>query len=308
MTFSQLNYVLEVSRCGSINKAASKLFVSQSSLSNSIQDLENELNITIFLRSTKGIELTPEGSEFLSYIRPLIEQEKQIKALYENKSSKPCLRLSVSTQRYPFAVKAFSEMLNSSDHPKLEVRIKETGIYQIIEDVSNNDSFIGVIFISRESEKFIHKNLANKNIVFTSLKKINPRVYLGKHHPLADREKVHFDQLIDYPYVVFDHGQGKNLYYTEEINLSGFKIPEKLIFVHDRASMYNILTNTNAFSIGSGILNKGYFDPDIISIPVDCKRDDVMELGWIKLANRVLSDEENLYIKLLEETLNAEEE
>ena len=112
MTFSQLNYVLEVSRCGSINKAASKLFVSQSSLSNSIQELEKELDITIFTRSTKGIELTPDGSEFLSYIRPLIEQEKQIKALYENKNSKPCLRLSVSTQRYPFAVKAFMRTSN----------------------------------------------------------------------------------------------------------------------------------------------------------------------------------------------------
>ena len=303
MTFSQLNYVLEVSRCGSINKAASKLFVSQSSLSNSIQELEKELDITIFIRSTRGIELTPDGSEFLSYIRPLIEQEKQIKALYENKNSKPCLRLSVSTQRYPFAVKAFTDLLNASDQPKFEVRIKETGIYQIIEDVYNNDSSIGVIFISRESDKFIHKTLSNKNIIFTPIKKINPSVYLSANHPLANKEKVHFHQLMDFPYVVFDHGQGKNLYYTEEINLSGFKIPEKLIFVHDRASMYNIIKNTNAFSIGSGILNEGYFDTDIISLPVECNSADAMELGWIKLNNRKLSEEELQYIKYLEESV-----
>ena len=62
MTFSQLNYVMEVSRCGSINKAASKLFVSQSNLSNSIHELEKELDIKIFLRSSKGIELTPDAS------------------------------------------------------------------------------------------------------------------------------------------------------------------------------------------------------------------------------------------------------
>ena len=306
MTFSQLNYVLEISRCGSINKAASKLFVSQSSLSNSIQELEKELDITIFVRSTKGIELTPEGSEFLSYIRPLIEQEKQIKALYEKKNSKPCLRLSVSTQRYPFAIKAFTDLLNAADQPKFEVRIKETGIYQIIEDVYNNDSSIGVIFISRESEKFMHKTLATKNITFTPIKKINPRVYISKNHPLANKEKIHFNQLMEYPYAVFDHGQGKNLYYTEEINLAGFKIPEKLIFVHDRASMYNIVSNTNAFSIGSGILNEGYFDSDILSLPVECNSDDVMELGWIKLNNRKLSDEEKLYIKYLEESLSEE--
>ncbi|MEG1801701.1 MAG: LysR family transcriptional regulator, partial [Oscillospiraceae bacterium] len=77
MTFSQLNYVLEVSRSGSINKAATRLFVSQSSLSNSIHELEKELDISIFTRSTRGIELSADGSEFLSYIRPLIEQQKQ---------------------------------------------------------------------------------------------------------------------------------------------------------------------------------------------------------------------------------------
>ncbi len=303
MTFSQLNYVIEVSRCGSINKAANKLFVSQSSLSNSIHELEKELDITIFIRSTKGIELTTEGSEFLSYIRPLIEQQKKIKSLYAQKNRKPCLRMNISTQRYPFAVEAFTKLLNSCDHPKFEVRIKETGIYQIIEDVYNNDSSIGVIFISRESEKFIEKSLESKNLTFTHIKSINPKVYCRKSHPLADKDIIHFYQLVDYPYVVFDHGQGKSLYYTEEVNLSGFTIPEKLIFVHDRASMYNIVRHTDAFSIGSGILSDEYCDDQIVSIPIECNADDVMKLGWIKQEKHQLTKEENLYIEFLEKSL-----
>ena len=306
MTFSQLNYVFEVSRCGSINKAASKLFVSQSNLSNSIQELEKELDIKIFLRSSKGIELTAEGSEFLSYIRPLIEQHKHIMALYENKNTKPCLRLSVATQRYPFAVKAFTELMDSAEYPKYEMRIKETGIYQIIEDVYNNDCSIGVIFISRESEDFIQKTLDNRGLVFTAIKTINPRVYIRKGHPLADKEIIHFNQLLDYPYVVFDHGQGKSLYYTEEINLAGFKIPEKLIFVHDRASMYNIVTHSNSFSIGSGILSEGFCDDDIVSVPIECDNDDVMKIGWIKHSNKKLNEIEELYVKYLEDSLKYE--
>ena len=303
MTFSQLNYVLEVSKSGSINKAASKLFVSQSSLSNSIQELEKELDISIFSRSSKGVELTAEGSEFLSYIRPLIEQQKQILALYEQKNTKPCMRINVSTQRYPFAVKAFTDLINYYDANKMEVRIKETGIYQIIEDVYNNDSAIGVLFISRESEKFIQKTLESKGIIFTCIKTTNPRVYLGKQHPLADREIISFNQLVDYPYVVFDHGQGKSLYYTEEINLAGFKIPERLIFAHDRASMYNIIRNTNGFSIGSGLLNEGFHDEGVISVPVECNSEDVMQIGWIKLTNRKLSEVEEMYIKFLNDSL-----
>ncbi len=303
MTFSQLNYILEVSRCGSINKAANKLFVSQSSLSNSIHELEKELDITIFIRSTKGIELTTEGSEFLSYIRPLIEQQKKIKDLYAQKNRKPCLRLNISTQRYPFAVKAFTDLINSSDHPKFEVRIKETGLYQIIEDVYDNDCSIGVIFISRESEKFIEKTLESKKLTFTHLKSINPKIYLRKGHPLANKEIIHFYQLVDYPYVVFDHGQGKSLYYTEEVNLAGFTIPEKLIFVHDRASMYNIVRHTDAFSIGSGILSDGYCDDEVVCVPVECNTNDVMKLGWIKQVNHTLTKEEKMYIEFLEQSL-----
>lgn len=305
MTFSQLNYVLEVSRSDSINKAAARLFVSQSSLSNSIHELEKELDITIFTRSTRGIELTPEGSEFLSYIRPLIEQHRQIKSLYEKKNSSPCLRFSVSTQRYPFAIQAFTDLMNQSQHLKFELRIKETGIHQIIEDVYNNDCSLGVIFISRESEKFVQKALETRNISFTSIKSINPRVYLGKNHPLANKEIVHFYELINYPYVVFDHGQGKSLYYTEEVNLSGFKIPEKLIFVHDRATMYNILHNTTAFSIGSGILPEGYCDEQITAVAVECNSEDIMQIGWIKLMNHQLTQEELRFIDCLAESLNS---
>ena len=186
------------------------------------------------------------------------------------------------------------------------MRIKETGIYQIIEDVYNNDCSIGVIFISRESEDFIHKTLESRNLIFNPLKSINPHVYMRKGHPLADKEIIHFNQLVHYPYVVFDHGQGKSLYYTEEVNLAGFKLPEKLIFVHDRASMYNIVSHSDAFSIGSGILSEGFCDDDIISLPVECNSNDVMKLGWIKHANRKLNEIEEMYINQLEESLKNE--
>ena len=65
MTLQQLKYVLEVARCGSINEASKNLFISQPSLSNTIKDLEKELQITIFNRTNKGIVISKEGIEFL---------------------------------------------------------------------------------------------------------------------------------------------------------------------------------------------------------------------------------------------------
>ena len=82
MTFQQLTYVVEISKCGSINKAAHKLFLSQSGISTAVRELEEELGIQFFVRSNRGVEFTPEGEEFLSYAISLLEQKRRIEQLY----------------------------------------------------------------------------------------------------------------------------------------------------------------------------------------------------------------------------------
>ena len=65
MTLQQLRYAVTIADMKSMNKAASELFVSQPALSNTIHDLEEELQIEIFLRTNRGIVVTTEGEEFL---------------------------------------------------------------------------------------------------------------------------------------------------------------------------------------------------------------------------------------------------
>ena len=78
MNLNQLKYAIRVAETGSINKAASNLFISQSVLSTSIRNLEKELGHEIFARSSKGIEITPYGRIFLSYITPIEQQLQQL--------------------------------------------------------------------------------------------------------------------------------------------------------------------------------------------------------------------------------------
>ena len=102
MTFQQLTYVVEVSKCGSINKAAHKLVLSQSGISTAVRELEEELGIQFFVRSNRGVEFTPEGEEFLSYAISLLEQKRRIEQLYgEGRNEAAPARFSVSTPRYP---------------------------------------------------------------------------------------------------------------------------------------------------------------------------------------------------------------
>ena len=144
MTLQQLRYAVAIAEHKSINKAANELFISQPSLSNSIKELENEIHTTIFVRSNKGIVLTPEGEEFLGYARQMLDHYRLIEDRYvENAESKK--KFSVSTQHYTFAVEAFIELAKDFGMEKYEFAIHETKTSEVIENVRLSKSEIGIL-------------------------------------------------------------------------------------------------------------------------------------------------------------------
>ena len=85
MTLNQLRYVIQIADSSSMNEAAKAMFISQPSLSASVKDLEDEIGIEIFIRSNRGISLTPEGKEFLGYARQVVQQYELIEKRYIDK-------------------------------------------------------------------------------------------------------------------------------------------------------------------------------------------------------------------------------
>ena len=130
MTLQQLKYVITIANNKSMNKAAQELFISQPSLSGTIKELENEIGIQIFIRSNRGIIITPEGEEFIGYARQVTEQLSLMEDRYFNKGAKK--KFSVSTQHYTFAVKAFVDMVKQVGMEEYEFAIYETKTYDII--------------------------------------------------------------------------------------------------------------------------------------------------------------------------------
>ena len=114
MTLLQLKYIVKIVECGSMNEASHELYVSQPALSSSVKELENELGIEIFTRSSQGIALTVDGAEFLTYARQVLDQASLLEERYKN--AKPRKQLcSVSTQHYMFAVEAFVVFISRSN-------------------------------------------------------------------------------------------------------------------------------------------------------------------------------------------------
>ncbi|OQB66389.1 MAG: DNA-binding transcriptional activator GcvA [Deltaproteobacteria bacterium ADurb.Bin135] len=137
-------------------------------LSNAVKELESELGIEIFYRTAKGISLSVDGREFLSYARQVIEQTELLEQRYLGK--KPSKQLcSVSTQHYAFAVNAFVNLLKALDVDEYEFTLRETRTYEIIEDVKNLRSELGIIYLSNFNEKVLIKLLKENHLTFNLL-------------------------------------------------------------------------------------------------------------------------------------------
>ena len=147
MTLQQLKYVTAVAETGTISGAAQARFLSQPSLTAAIHDLEQELNITIFSRTNRGVALTPAGDEFLGYVRQVLEQTDLIEERYTGSAPRRH-RFSVSTQHYSFAVEAFVDLLQEHGGPEYDFCIRETKTYEIIEDVARLRSEVGVLYLN----------------------------------------------------------------------------------------------------------------------------------------------------------------
>lgn len=83
MSLQQLKYVITVAETGTITEEASKLYISQPSLTNAIHELEKEMNLVIFNRTNKGISLSKEGESFWGYARQVLEQVEILEDKYK---------------------------------------------------------------------------------------------------------------------------------------------------------------------------------------------------------------------------------
>ncbi len=156
MTLTQLRYVITIADTGSMNEASKALFISQPSLSQAVKELETEIGVELFKRSNRGVSVTQEGIEFLGYARQVVEQYELIESHYiERKNVKK--KFGVSMQHYTFAVNAFVEMVRQFGMDEYEFAVRETKTYEVIEDVKEFRSEIGIIYINDFNQKVLTK-------------------------------------------------------------------------------------------------------------------------------------------------------
>ena len=301
MTLQQLRYIVTIVNCGSISEAAKQLFITQPSLSNAVKELEKEMGISIFNRSSKGIALSSQGMEFLSYARQVLEQAELLEQHYTNK--KPVKRIcSISTQHYAFAVNAFANLVSCQNTDEYEFTLRETRTYEIIDDVKNYRSELGILYINDFNRKVLEKLFKESGLLFHPLFKASPHVFISVTHPLSARNSVAIEDLEDYPFLAFERGEKNSFYFSEEILST---IPrKKVIYVSDRATLFNLLIGLNGYTICSGILNRNLNGDSIMAVPLETEEN--MVIGWIGDPRIHLSEFAGKYLEELHRLISSQ--
>ena len=296
MTLQQLRYLIAIANHGSISAAAHTLYVSQSSLSVAVRDIERETGVTIFERSNRGITLTSDGVELLGYARQVVEQADLMTQRYSGRGSDgaQAQRLAITSQHYAFVVEAFLELSEEYEGSAYNFSLRETRTSEVIEDVRDFRSDLGVLYLSSFNESVIGHALEDANLSFNLLFSAQPHIFVSDTHPLADRAEVTLDDLNPYPRYAFEQGNANSFFYAEE---PFAELPrDKRISVSDRGTLSNLLAHHDGYTISTGVLSSEMYT-GIASVPLATK--ELMHVGYIVHNERQLSDLAQRYIEKL---------
>ena len=294
MTLTQLRYIITVANSGSMSEAARSLFIAQPSLSASVKELETEIGMELFRRTNRGISITPEGEEFIGYARQVVEQYELMESKYVDQTQVK-KKFSVSMQHYTFAVNAFMEMVKQFGMDEYEFAIRESRTYDVIEDVSNFKSEIGILYVNDFNRKVLEKIFKERDLEFHEILNCHIYVYISKNHPLANKKLITLQELQDYPCLSFDQGNNNSFYFAEEV-LSTYDY-KQLIKGNDRATMLNLMVGLDGYTLCSGIICEDLNGNEYCAVKLDSE--EIMTIGYISRKGVAISPLGQKYLEEL---------
>lgn len=256
MNVLHMKYALEVAKAGSLSKASKVLLVATPNISRSVKELEADLGIEIFVRTTKGVKLTPEGEEFIRFAQSIVDQIDAQEQFYKNALPKK-QKFSVSVPRSFYVSEAFAVFSKSLNQNAAEVHYRETNSQATIRDVAGDEYNLGVIRYHAEHDRYFKELLEANGITFELIAEYSPRILMSREHPLADRETIGLADLSEYIEVSRADSFSPSASVTAKEKKSEQLCPNRRIAVFERASELDLISiNHEAFMWVSAVPNR----------------------------------------------------
>lgn len=240
MNILHMKYAVEVAKAGSLSKASESLLIAQPNISRSIKELEADLGITIFDRTSKGMLLTPEGEEFIQYARGILHEIDQVERLYKGGSPRK-QKFSISVPRACYISEAFAQFSRQLDHSPAEIFYKETNSQRTINNILSHDYRLGIIRYAENYDRSFKTMLDEKGLEYELVTTFTYCLIMSAAHPLVNRENITFDDLAQY--IEIAHADP----YVPSMPLSKVvkeELPDNVdrrIFIYERASQFDLL-------------------------------------------------------------------
>ena len=294
MNIQQLRYVVAIANSGTFREAAEKMYVSQPSLSISVKDLEKELGFKIFRRTSSGTFLTRRGMEFYEKAQELVKGFDIFQNQYANPEEEKD-EFSIASQHYDFLPPTITTF--SQRYPDYKnFRIFESTTVQILDEVAQGHSEIGIIYLNNQNQKGVMQRIEKLGLEVIELIPFQTHIYLREDHPLAKKKELIMDDLVDLPTVRFTQEKDEYLYYSE--NFVDTSASSQMFNVTDRATLNGILERTDAYATGSGFLDSDSVN-GITVIPLNDNLNNRMV--YVKREEVDLSQAGTLFVEVMQE-------
>lgn len=243
MNFTDLKYVIEIDKYGSISLAAKKMYVAQSNLSRAVKELEKEFDITIFERTSKGVETTREGQRFLSHAKEIQYQMDNLKSKYLDLNDRG-ISLKISVPRASYISEVFAEYASSLSHEEnLRIYYHETNSMETIRNVLDFHYDIGIIRYNSMHEGYFLSLLKLKNLQYRMVLEFDYLLLTSAKSTIADKHIRSDDDLNGCIEVLLGD---QRLPSGDFVDLSDNDREErhqkKVIYVYERGSQYELLS------------------------------------------------------------------
>ncbi|MEH7014044.1 LysR family transcriptional regulator [Neobacillus niacini] len=299
MNTEQIIYIVEVAKYSSLSIAAQNLHVTQSTISQSITNLEKELGIKILKRSRgHGAVPTDEGRIILKLAYEVQKKLEEIKetANLMNSTEVGELKISSLPGLMTFLVKAIAAFRH--DYPHVNLEVAEKSGSTVIEAVRQHKTDFGLITYSTDL------NINMEGIAFEALIEGKQKIYVSKHSPLAFLGTITPHDILDQTLVTY---KGELMQYFVQDFFNKYK-PLKILFTSNNMDgVLQAVIENLAITFAPDFVMKNY--PPVINgdiIPVDLVNHPTVNisLGLVRSENKHLSAFANKYIHYLKSEMN----
>lgn len=297
LNVNQLESFVTVAECGSINKAAQKLYISQPHLSNIIKDLEKAIGFELFNRTNRGVNLNSAGEYFLKHSKSILNEIEALKK-FTPANIKISDKLRVSMTKFTHIMESFNEVCSRTENiDKFTYLLNEGTTRDVIIDVANGYTDVGIIHYDIHQTKNIHSFIEKNGLTWRKIAEFAPEICVSKHHELIQQGNIiSLDSLKKYGFVRY-LGQYEDFIYNimkkgshKDLNNSS-----KIIYVYGRATLMNLISTSNFYTIGIREFENQEAMFDVISVPIEgCENSVLFEV--ITRNNAQLNDRTQEFI------------